>query len=607
MSHHEQFPVAVRNFSSEYGPPYSTNQVLKNVCGQPSDASYYGDNQYAAAFRRFGDLHLHHPSYLAFPCLMTPPWFPYTDFMECSFSQPVLAVAIHIYENFFPGSVKRILATRHSCKENKSFVKHWQVLWQYDENAENGKCFPFTYHIHVITFPKTVSPVDTIRIEFDFTKSEYYSQVEAVKLIGEKLVETMSCEPVVNRSHDFENGVQQFPSGTISEFCIQYPQGDVITKVSLPEMSVSSSVQSQGIDLLPSEILIKILGFLDIDDLSRASRINKLFYYLSKDPALYTCINLRPFYRFLVDQSLIYISKRCGALQKLDLSWLGSNNQISTPALCAFLRSVPNIIELRLSSCQMLASSVLETLAIYCSNLKLLDISYCTNGLHLCVSWLTNLKRLQYLNLTHTLITTSELLCLLDKLKNLEWLLLGSPSLIADQDAVISSITNTSCGALKGIQLWYWDKISFSCISQFLHCHGRNITELDLGWCLGIGVHDILPNIAGACPNLVVLILTAHHETTDAGLIDLSKGCVLLEQLDILGSRNITYSALLTLVTACQNLIFLDVSYCSKLSVEDIANLQVFSSNISIKHVETYLHKSKAFCSDESERSFIRL
>ena len=282
------------------------------------------------------------------------------------------------------------------------------------------------------------------------------------------------------------------------------------------------------------------------------------------------------------------------------MSWLGTNNQISTPALCHFLRSVPNLVELRISSCPIIASSVLETLAIYCSNLEFLDISNSINGLHLCVSWLTNLKHLRYLNLGHTLITTSELLCLLAKLRNLEWLLLGSPSLIADQDTVINLLTWNPCGVLKGIELWHWDKISFSCISQFLHCHGQNLVELDLGWCLNIGLHDILPNIAGACPNLVVLILTAHHETTDAGLIDLSRGCLFLQQLDLLGSRNITYTGLHAVGMACHKLRLLDISYCSKVSVENVISLQMHFSNISIKHVETYLQKSKSIFGEEN-------
>ena len=603
---YEQYPVAVRSFSSEYGPPYSSNQVLRNVCGQKSDASHFGDNQYAAAFRRYGDFHLHRPSYIAFPCLLSPKWFPYTDFMECSFSHPVLAVSVQISENFFPGSVRRILAARHGCIEDKGIAKQWQVLWQYNESAENSKCCSFAYHFLVITFPKTLIPVDTIRIEFDFIESIYYYQLEAVKLIGEKYIERLDCDPLEHNSDAFGKRFEQYKISheITSKNLMKHTCDDVFEfDYSSPIVSVSSD-EFQGIDSLPSEILIKILGFLDIDDLSRATRINKLFYNLSKDPGLYTCINLRPFYRFLVDESIIHISKKCAALQKLDLSWLGSNNQISTPALCTFLRNVPNITEFRVSSCQMLASSVLETLAIYCSNLKLLDISYCSNGLHLCVSWLTNLKRLKYLDMAHTLITTSELLCLLDKMKNLEWLLLGSPSLIADQDAVISSITDNSCGPLKGIGLWYWDKISFSCISQFLYCHGRTLVQVDLGWCLNIGVHDILPNVASACPNLVVLLLTAHHETTDAGLVDLSKGCLLLEQLDLLGSRNITLSSLQTLIMACENLSFLDVSYCAKLSIEDVANLQTLSSNISIKHVQTYLHESNFF-RDSDDRSFV--
>ncbi|KAL5264246.1 hypothetical protein ACHWQZ_G005365 [Mnemiopsis leidyi] len=582
----EQFPVSVGSFSSEYGSPYSTSNVIRNVCGTPSKMSFYGDNWDSATFRHYGKAFYQRPSYKAFPCLLNPKWFPYTDFMECSFSIPVMATAVKIYENFFPGSVKRILATSQYLNRMDHSRRRWQVLWEQASQSESST--DHQYCLNLIEFPKTLTPVDTIRIELDASKSEYYPQIDAIKLIGEKYVKETNCNEV-------ENIHVLLAVDSQSVFNVRMPLEIPIEGHDMCHNTASVSIiQPHGIDSLPSEIIMKILGFLNVDDLTRSSRINKLFHRLSRDPVLYTCINLRPFYRVLFDQSILNISKCCSVIQKLDLSWLGSNNQISTSTLCSFLRNVPYLSELRLSACQMLASSVLETLAIYCSNLILLDISYCNNGLQLCVSWLTNLKKLKYLDVSHTLITTSELLCLLNRLKNLEWLNLGSPSLIADQDAVINSITKSPCGALRGIQLWNWDKLNFSCISQFLHFHGKTITELDLGFCLSVGLHsDILPNVACACPNIMVLILTAHNETTDAGLIDLSRGCLMLEQLDICGSKHITYPALKTLILACTNLSILDVSYCLKVSVKDVANLQKLSSTISIKDVATFASKSQ--------------
>ena len=586
----EQFPVSVGSFSSEYGSPYSTYNVIRNVCGIPSNMPSYGDNWDSAAFRHYGKVHLQRPSYKAFPCLLNPKWFPYTDFMECSFSNPVLATSVKIYESFFPGSVKRILATSRKLNRQDHSKMRWQLLWRQDCQIESS---PYhQYNLNKIEFPKTLIPVDTIRIEFDVSKSEYYSQIDAVKLIGEKYIEETNCCVVENSEAIIAEDLQPVLKDGLSK--TQTENKLLVCDDDYQTLSSVSATPPQGIDSLPSEIIMKILGFLNVDDLTRSSRINKVFHRLSRDPVLYTCLNLRPFYRVLFDHSLMNISKCCSAIQKLDLSWLGSNNQISTSTLCSFLRNVPNLCELRLSSCQMLASSVLETLAIYCSNLILLDISYCNNGLQLCVSWLTNLKKLKYLDVSHTLITTSELLCLLSKLENLEWLNLGSPTLIADQDAVINSITKNPCGLLKGIQLWNWDKLNFSCISQFLHLHGKAITELDLGFCIGVGSHsDLLPNIAGACPNIMVLILTGHNETTDAGLIDLSKGCLMLEQLDLCGSKHITYPAIKTLIMACKSLTLLDLSYCSKLSVKDVVNLQKLSSNVSIKHVATFVSQSE--------------
>lgn len=577
----EQYPVAVRNFSSEYGPPYSNLQVLKNVCGKPEETVQYGDNQFSAVFRKYGQWHSFYPSFLAYPKYQSLNYFPVSDFMECSFLQPVYASSICIQENFFPGFVSKIFGTKHYDSNSDSLLyrsnNKWQMLWDRSTILEMDYFSLYKYNVCIINISKTVSPIDILRIEFDFSLSEYHNQYEVVKLTGEPAYDLFEDD----EKHDYLLGTTGFSLSN------DHKKYDAI------DHSLLHDVGFQGIVALPNEILIRILDYLDIDDLCRARRINKLFNQLAKDPSLYTSINLQPFCKVLYDDSILNISKNCSALQILDLSWIGPNNQISTSAICSFLRNIPNVVVLRLSSCQMLASSVLETIAIYCSNLQLLDISYCNNSLQLCVSWLTTLKMLKYIDFTHTLISTSELVVLLKKLNDLEWLFLGSPALIADQDCVINCLCNKPSGNLKGIDLWYWDKISYCTITQFLLIHGQSIVEINLGWCLGIGITDILPFIASYCPNIKVLILTAHHETTDAGLISLSSSCPYLEQLDILGSRHITYIALEAVVNSCLHLTLLDVSYCNKISIDDVAHLKAIAPKISIKHVETYVQRAK--------------
>ena len=574
----EQHPVAVRSFSSEYGPPYSNLQVLKNVCGKPEEMIQYGDNQFSAAFRNYGRWSSLYPSFHAFPKHQSQNCTQISDFMECSFLQPVYATSICIQENFFSGFVKRIYATTHFNSNEKvsaTSCYKWLLLWERNTILETAAIPLYEYNVCIINFFKTLLPIDILRIEFDFSLSQYHNQYEAIKLTG---------HPVAKLSEECETDCNVL--GKDDNPFYDIPKNDLVV--------LQGDERFQGIDTLPDEILIRILEFLEVDDLYRTRRVNKLFSKLAKDSSLYTSINLQPFCRVLYDESVINISMNCSALKILDLSWIGPNNQVSTSAICIFLRNIPNVTVLRLSSCQMLASSVLETIAIYCSKLELIDISYCNNSLQLCVSWLTSLKMLRYIDFTHTLVSTSELVVLLKKLHNLEWLILGSPALIADQDSVINCLLHKPVGILKGIDLWYWDKINHSAINQFLLVHGKSLVEINLGWCLGIGMADILPLIASNCPDVVILILTAHHETTDVGLMSLSRSCLKLQQLDLLGSRNITYLALETVVTSCLDLILLDVSYCNKVSIEDVAHLQTVAPNISIKHVETYILKSMA-------------
>ena len=573
----KQNPVSVRAFSSEYGASYSNSQVMKNVCGKPGDSSSFGDNQYAAAFSTYGKWAERVPSNKAYPRqLGTPPWFTATDFLECSFGTPVIAHSITLCQNFFPGSLCRILGTHHGlelCNNPK-----WHTLWSKDDLPEKGKvCDVYEYSVFKTNLWKTSEPVDVVRLEFDFQKNEYFSQIEIIELVGEICTPgDGSCPLEIDHDDRVEEDLED---------CVLFP-------VCVNENDETFQTGTLYIDLLPSEILLKVLGFLAIDDLFRISRVNKLLHHLSQDTSLYVTMNMRPFYPLIVDQSLLYLAEKFTDIQSLELSWLGANNQLSTSSLCDLLRKTPNLIELRMSSCPMLASSVLETLAIYCSNLEMLDISYSNNGLQLSLSWLTTLKKLKFLDITHSLVLSSELLLLLKKLDSLEWLMLGSPALIADQNRIIEMLTQKSSRKLKGINLWYWDKLSFNSMTSFLVAFGRTLVEVNMGWCTSVATSDVLPVLGGTCPNLLLLALTAHHETTDTGLETFSQGCPLIEQLDLLGSRHISVSGLQTLLTSCPKLVSLDVSYCRRVSVEDIDELKKVFPTTSIKHVESYITRS---------------
>lgn len=105
-----------------------------------------------------------------------------------------------------------------------------------------------------------------------------------------------------------------------------------------------------------------------------------------------------------------------------------------------------------------------------------------------------------------------------------------------------------------------------SFISQKLH----NLRELDLGWCPSVDAlaSRCISQIAANCPKLVKLFLTAHRHTTDRDIKDM-KELQLLEQLDIMGTRHVTFEAVKELLTQLPNLKLLDVTYCDQIETSD--------------------------------------
>jgi len=105
---------------------------------------------------------------------------------------------------------------------------------------------------------------------------------------------------------------------------------------------------------------------------------------------------------------------------------------------------------------------------------------------------------------------------------------------------------------------------------------------LDIGWCLGIQVvTGALVHLIESCPELQRLYLTAHRQTGDRELIAVSK-LKHLEQLDILGNRNVTLSTIQELLAAVPSLKLLDASFC-ELGDSNVLQLRRDYPNVDIK------------------------
>ena len=109
------------------------------------------------------------------------------------------------------------------------------------------------------------------------------------------------------------------------------------------------------------------------------------------------------------------------------------------------------------------------------------------------------------------------------------------------------------------------------------------LEDLDLGWCLNVQASSgAILALTESCSNLKRLFLTAHRQTGDRELAALSK-LSQLEQLDILGNRNVSLAAVSDLLARLPTLRMLDVSFCHQLGESNIAQVISHYPGVSIK------------------------
>lgn len=81
---------------------------------------------------------------------------------------------------------------------------------------------------------------------------------------------------------------------------------------------------------LQSEILLKICSYLDLVSLCRMSQSCRKFHQVASDPSLYTEINLMPYWDVVDASVLNTFRQRCRFLKKVDLSWCGLFNNLTS-------------------------------------------------------------------------------------------------------------------------------------------------------------------------------------------------------------------------------------------------------------------------------------
>ncbi|XP_029056298.1 F-box/LRR-repeat protein 4 isoform X1 [Osmia bicornis bicornis] len=167
----EQFVKDVCDFSSQYGSNISISYTAYNIAGNPSKFPDYGDFPQAFVMRTYGQWWNKAPSRLTDYMPQNNVDVVSQDYIDLEYYQEVYPIRISVYETYNPGSVVGIWAQNSEGK--------WFQLWSGFPQVVPHKPRIFSPYLQSCNFKTKM-----IRLEFNHNLLDYYTELDAVLLIG---------------------------------------------------------------------------------------------------------------------------------------------------------------------------------------------------------------------------------------------------------------------------------------------------------------------------------------------------------------------------------------------------------------------------------------
>lgn len=585
----EQFVGEAMDFSSQYGSDSSISYTAHNIVGRPSKFPSYGDFSQTFVMREYGPWWRDCPSGRVFrrppPC---PP-SPHTrgdNFIDVKFDHAVFPFRIHVYETYNPGGLASIWAG--DC------LGGWRLLWSESPQARSSQTAAsqqprqFSPPIQTTDFATKL-----LRLEFNGSALSYYTEIDAVCLLGtidpitpsaralamlppaplSSLLSTIvkrKLHVVPHPRRVIQSCVEQLNKRSMDNFIRQINQRE------------TSPESGDGLfESLPREVIIKIFSYLDLISLVRVSAVCRMLRQVSRDPWLFTCVDLRQAFFCVSNQTLSWLGRVSDKLSRLEMAWCGNYGSVTPASLASFLTSVSSTVtHLNFNNCHIATGTVLTILGSQCKILTHLSLANCHLLSPQDFQALTQLESLVSLNLYRTTIAHSCVISLLCNNRTLEHLSLAACNNINGDEVCL--ILSHCQHKLRVLDLWRCSSLTGRGVAS-LSSGCPLLEDLDLGWCLNVQASSgAILSLTEQCSSLRRLYLTAHRQTGDRELAALSN-LTSLEQLDILGNRNVSLAAVSDLLARLTSLKMLDVSFCHQLGEENIGQLINNYPGVSIK------------------------
>ncbi|KAK6166348.1 hypothetical protein SNE40_023067 [Patella caerulea] len=557
----------VVDFSSQYGSERSISYTASNLAGKETIYPGYGDYTQACVFRTYGHWWKLAPSAVK-KFKKTPDDFCSFDFIEVSFEEKVYPTKIEVFETYNPGCIVKILACDSTAGTNVDTGKvQWVTLWSGQPQVPVKEAKIFSPPLRKVKFM-----TDLIRLEICQDLVDYYTELDSIRLHGVKkhnsdrlgIVQAYSS----GFSHEIENGLIRTldcPEDKISLALQDFKISDEDS--SIPNVAEEEEIEyteNGAFNCLPGEIIQLILEFLDIPDLCNLAQTCRLLRKHCSDSLLYTELNLQPHWTQIRDSTLNSLKSTCSCefLQRLNLAWCGKGGILTNCGLSNFLPVCSNTLTyIGLACCQFVDSTTLKIVSENCPNIEEIDLSCCRKVDNVAMLLLLKFSKLKRLNLYRTMVDMHSLIAVIRSCPLLEHLNLGSCIRISCFDDVLIELGQCSKNLLT---LDLWQARTLSDIGLKALAHGCPLLqELDLGWCPELRSRtSCFTTLLQECRNLRKLYLTANRTVCDGDLCAIAQYCPYMEQIDILGTREVTPDAVNRVLEKCKNLKFFDVSFC---------------------------------------------
>ncbi|KAK7473474.1 hypothetical protein BaRGS_00035303 [Batillaria attramentaria] len=526
----------VTDFSSQYGGETRLSYSAANLAGKTNIYPSYGDYTQACVFRTYGPWWKIAPS-APKPYIKTPSSFCSEDYIELTFEEKLYPVAVKIYETYNPGAIVKILATDyHSGSSVDTGKTRWVTLWSSPPAETPQRSRIFSPPIKKIDFP-----INMVRLELCHALCDYYTELDCVLLCGTR----MGPESLTDSSGDqVQDVVSSLKSLTVDDYCAC---GD------------GDGDYPRLFERLPGEVILLILSYFDITSLCRLAQTCRLLRDYCYDHLLYTELNLQPLWQQASDVALDGLSMRCRHLQRLNLSWCGKAAPITNDCLDRFLQEPKaELTCLQLSCCPFVNNETLRLIATHCPELKELDLSSCEQVDKVAALQLLLLRKLERLNLYRTKIDIHSIVCVIREL-------------------------GTHCRKLRTLDMWRARSLQDDGLVHLAN-NCSQLEELDVGWCTELRSQSgCFVNLAEKCKNLKKLFLTANRTVCDLDLLALAKHSLHLQQLDILGTREVSSQAAERVMANCKELVFFDVSFCAGITDATVEHWKKQYPHVSVK------------------------